>query len=46
VYVHDSRSRGDSTDTQPYAIQREVEGLAALIAHAGGSAVVRRARAG
>ena len=37
---------GDSTDTQPYAIQREVEGLAALIAHAGGSAFVRRARAG
>jgi pimeloyl-ACP methyl ester carboxylesterase len=40
VYVHDRRGRGDSTDTQPYAIQREVEGLAALIAHAGGSAFV------
>lgn len=40
VYVHDRRGRGDSTDTQPYAIQREVEGLAALIAHAGRPASV------
>lgn len=32
VYVIDRRGRGDSTDTQPYAVEREVEDLAALIA--------------
>ena len=40
VYVYDRRGRGDSTDTQPYAIDREVEDLAALIDAAGGSAMV------
>ena len=40
VYVYDRRGRGASTDTQPYAIEREVDDLAALIAEAGGSAFV------
>jgi pimeloyl-ACP methyl ester carboxylesterase len=38
VYVYDRRGRGASTDTSPYAIEREVEDLAALIDAAGGSA--------
>jgi pimeloyl-ACP methyl ester carboxylesterase len=40
VYVYDRRGRGASTDTPPYAVEREVEDLAALIAEAGGSAFV------
>ncbi len=40
VYTYDRRGRGDSGDTQPYAVEREVEDLAALIAEAGGSAFV------
>ena len=31
VYTYDRRGRGDSTDTVPYAVKREVEDLAALI---------------
>jgi pimeloyl-ACP methyl ester carboxylesterase len=38
VYHYDRRGRGDSTDTQPYAVEREVDDLAALIDEAGGSA--------
>jgi len=38
VYNYDRRGRGDSTDTQPYAIAREVEDIAALIDAAGGRA--------
>jgi pimeloyl-ACP methyl ester carboxylesterase len=38
VYHYDRRGRGDSTDTQPYAIAREVEDLEALVADAGGEA--------
>jgi pimeloyl-ACP methyl ester carboxylesterase len=38
VYTYDRRGRGGSTDTTPYAPEREVEDLAALIAEAGGSA--------
>jgi len=38
VYNYDRRGRGDSTDTPPYAIAREVEDLAALIDAAGGKA--------
>jgi pimeloyl-ACP methyl ester carboxylesterase len=38
VYLYDRRGRGASTDTPPYAIEREVDDLAALIAEAGGSA--------
>lgn len=40
VYAYDRRGRGDSGDTQPYAIEREVEDLAAVIEAAGGSAFV------
>lgn len=38
VYHYDRRGRGASSDAAPYAVQREVDDLAALIAHAGGSA--------
>jgi pimeloyl-ACP methyl ester carboxylesterase len=38
VYHYDRRGRGGSTDSQPYAVAREVEDLAALIDQAGGSA--------
>ncbi|CCH33356.1 alpha/beta hydrolase [Actinosynnema sp. NPDC047251] len=40
VYTYDRRGRGESGDTPPYAITREVEDLAAVIALAGGSAFV------
>ena len=40
VYHYDRRGRGSSTDTPPYAVEREVEDLAALIDRAGGSAYV------
>jgi len=38
VYNYDRRGRGDSTDTQPYALEREVEDIEALIDAAGGKA--------
>jgi pimeloyl-ACP methyl ester carboxylesterase len=38
VIDYDRRGRGDSGDTPPYAVQREVEDLEALIDAAGGSA--------
>ncbi len=37
VYAYDRRGRGDSSDTPPYAVQREVEDLSALIAEIGQS---------
>jgi pimeloyl-ACP methyl ester carboxylesterase len=40
VLNYDRRGRGDSGDTTPYAVDREIEDLAALIAEAGGSAAV------
>ncbi|MDF5754496.1 alpha/beta hydrolase [Spongiactinospora sp. TRM90649] len=40
VYNYDRRGRGDSGDTEPYAVERELEDLEALIAEAGGSAMV------
>lgn len=40
VLTYDRRGRGESTDTLPYAVEREVEDLAALIEAAGGSAAV------
>ena len=42
VFNYDRRGRGDSTDTLPYAVEREVEDLEALIEEAGGSAWVTR----
>jgi pimeloyl-ACP methyl ester carboxylesterase len=38
VYTYDRRGRGDSGDTPPYAPEREVEDLEAVIEAAGGSA--------
>ncbi|HLT96621.1 MAG TPA: alpha/beta fold hydrolase [Acidimicrobiia bacterium] len=38
--AYDRRGRGESTDTKPYAIEREVEDLAALIEAVGGSAAL------
>jgi len=40
VINYDRRGRGDSGDTAPYAVEREVEDLGALIESAGGSAYV------
>lgn len=40
VYYYDRRGRGDSGNNQPYAIEREIEDLQALIHEAGGSAYV------
>jgi pimeloyl-ACP methyl ester carboxylesterase len=38
VIHYDRRGRGDSTDTQPYALEREVEDIEALINDVGGPA--------
>lgn len=38
VVQYDRRGRGDSTDTPPYAVEREVEDIAALIEASGGRA--------
>ena len=40
VYTYDRRGRGDSGDTQPYAVEREVEDLEAVIGASGGSAAL------
>jgi pimeloyl-ACP methyl ester carboxylesterase len=40
VYNYDRRGRGESGDTQPYAVEREIEDIDALIQEAGGSAFV------
>src|SRR5690606_27703839 len=38
VFMYDRRGRNQSGDTRPYAVEREVEDIAALIDEAGGSA--------
>jgi pimeloyl-ACP methyl ester carboxylesterase len=38
VYNYDRRGRGDSTDTKPYTVEREVEDIEAMIDAAGGKA--------
>jgi pimeloyl-ACP methyl ester carboxylesterase len=38
VYTYDRRGRGESSDTQPFAVAREVEDIEALIDAAGGAA--------
>ena len=38
VYAYDRRGRGDSGSRLPYAVEREVDDLAALVEHAGGRA--------
>jgi pimeloyl-ACP methyl ester carboxylesterase len=40
VYNYDRRGRGDSGDTQPFAKEREIEDLQALIEDAGGKVMV------
>ncbi len=36
VYAYDRRGRGESGNTQPYAVEREVEDIAALVGDSGG----------
>ncbi|MET7465476.1 alpha/beta hydrolase [Nonomuraea sp. NPDC005501] len=40
VYNYDRRGRGGSGDARPYAVEREIDDLAALLAEAGGQAMV------
>src|SRR6266550_9046914 len=40
VYNYDRRGRGDSDDTQPFAREREIEDLQALVEDAGGTAMI------
>ena len=40
VYSYDRRGRGESTNSKPFAIDREIEDIDALIDQAGGSAYV------
>jgi pimeloyl-ACP methyl ester carboxylesterase len=40
VFTYDRRGRGDSDDAAPYAVEREVEDIEALIGEAGGAAFV------
>lgn len=37
VYSYDRRGRGDSGNNEPYAVEREIEDIEALIAEAGGT---------
>jgi pimeloyl-ACP methyl ester carboxylesterase len=40
IYTYDRRGRGDSGDSSPFAVDREIEDLEALIDEAGGAAAV------
>jgi pimeloyl-ACP methyl ester carboxylesterase len=40
VYTYDRRGRGESGDTMPYAVDRELDDLAAVIGETGGGAAV------
>jgi len=40
VFTYDRRGRGESSDTAPYAVEREIEDIEALIQQAGGSSFV------
>lgn len=46
VFAYDRRGRGESSDTQPFALEREIEDIEALITEAGGSAFVYGASSG
>ncbi|MFI6289273.1 alpha/beta fold hydrolase [Streptomyces sp. NPDC051018] len=46
VFTYDRRGRGGSGDTVPYAVEREIEDLAAVIDEAGGSARVHGTSSG
>ena len=38
VFTYDRRGRGESTDTRPYAVERELEDIEAILNEAGGEA--------
>jgi len=40
VYSHDRRGRGDSSDTLPYSVEKEIEDIEVLVDGAGGTACV------
>src|ERR1700755_1481848 len=40
VYTYDRRGRGESGDTAPYAVEREIEDLQALVEEGGGTVAV------
>src|SRR5687767_15246677 len=40
VYTYDRRGRGESGDTKPYAVDREIEDLGAILQQAGNQAYV------
>lgn len=40
VYSYDRRGRGESTNSKPFAVDREIEDIEALINEAGGPAYV------
>lgn len=40
VFTYDRRGRGDSGDTAPYAVEREVEDIEALVNEAGGATFI------
>src|ERR1700730_1395032 len=40
VFTYDRRGRGGRGDTSPYAVEREIEDIAALLSEAGGGAVL------
>jgi len=46
VYHYDRRGRGGSTDTPPYAVEREIDDLAAIIDRAGESAFLYTSSSG
>jgi pimeloyl-ACP methyl ester carboxylesterase len=46
IYTYDRRGRGESTDTTPYSVEREIEDIEALIEDAGGSAYLYGASSG
>jgi pimeloyl-ACP methyl ester carboxylesterase len=46
VYLYDRRGRGESSDTQPYSLEREIEDIDALINAAGGAAFVHGTSSG
>lgn len=46
VYNYDRRGRNESGDTTPYAVEREIEDIAALVDAAGGSAYLYGASSG
>jgi hypothetical protein len=45
VHHYDRRGRGDSTDTLPYALERELEDIEALIDHARPASRIKAERA-